>query len=274
MLFASDLDRTLIYSKQFLPNNEEQLILPVETKEDQPISYMTETAIRLLRKLTEDVLFVPVTTRTIEQYKRIFFITNEIQPKYAIVSNGGNLLVEGEIDETWKKKIQSQLTRECIGIAEVLERFKEIQSEQWIINHRVADELFSYCVVEKDKIPYDELRDFQEWLGKNNWNTSLQGRKLYFVPQCISKGAAIAYIQEKEGYQFMTAAGDSLLDLPMLEMADYALCPPHGELNRFISEGLEINGNIEITKKEGIFAAEEILEKAEQLLQKDAVSFD
>ncbi len=161
--------------------------------------------------------------------------------------------------------IQSQLTGECSDIAEVLERFKEIQSDKWIINHRVADELFSYCVVEIDKIPHDELASFEEWLGENNWNLSLQGRKLYFVPKCICKGAAIDYIKEKEGHEFMTAAGDSLLDLPMLEMADHALCPPHGELNRFIIEGGEINNDIEITEKEGIFAAEEILERAEEL---------
>lgn len=266
MLFASDLDRTLIYSKKFLPKDEEQIILPVETKKDEIISYMTKTAIQLLKKLKENVLFVPVTTRTIEQYKRIFFITDEIQPKYAIVSNGGNLLIDGEVDQTWRNRIGCQLNEECLDIAKVQERFKEIQSEEWIINHRVADELFSYYIVERDKIPHDELIDFQEWLGENNWDVSLQGRKLYFVPQCVSKGAAIAYIQQKEGTKFITAAGDSLLDLPMLEMADHALCPPHGELNRFILEGGEINGDIEITKKEGIFAAEEILKRAEQLL--------
>jgi len=266
MLFASDLDRTLIYSKRFLKQGEDEGILPVESKKDKNISYMTESAIDQLKQLASEVLFVPVTTRTIEQYKRIFLLTDEIKPQYAIVSNGGNLLINGEVDQAWKNTIESRLSGECLEMEKVLERFQEIQSDEWIIDQRVADELFSYCLIDRSKMPSDELTDFQTWLSENNWNSSLQGRKLYFVPQCVCKGEAIDYIKEIKGCRIMTAAGDSLLDLPMLEMADYALCPPHGELNRYITEGGEIHSDIEITKKEGIFAAEEILERVGQLL--------
>ena len=268
MLFASDLDQTLIYSKRFIPKGESVEIHAVESKKLKPMSYMTKVAIESLKQLTCEVMFIPVTTRTIEQYKRIFLLTEDIKPKYAIVSNGGNLLVRGQVDTLWKNILDKKLREECLGMEEVHQRFQEIHSDEWVIDHRKADGMFSYCIVDRSKVPFDEIEDFKEWLNENNWSVSLQGRKLYFVPQCICKGAAISHIKEREGYQTMAAAGDSLLDLPMLEMADYALCPPHGELNRFITGGGQVQGEIQITKKEGIFASEEIIEKAKALLEK------
>ncbi len=266
MIFASDLDQTLIYSKRFILKGDEMNIQTVESKELKPMSYMTNIAVERLKKLARKTMFVPVTTRTIEQYKRIFLFSKEIKPKYAIVSNGGNLLINGELDKTYKNKLNKKLKDECLEIEEVYERFQEIYSDEWVINQKIADGVFSYCIVDKEKIPNDELKDFRKWLKKNNWKTSLQGRKLYFVPQCVCKGEAISHIKEIENESVITAAGDSLLDLPMLEMADYALCPPHGELNKFINAGGQVQGDIQITENEGIFAAEEILSQAKKLL--------
>jgi hydroxymethylpyrimidine pyrophosphatase-like HAD family hydrolase len=264
MIFASDLDGTLIYSKRFIPKGGMQGILPVELKGEKYISYMTEGAAKSLKNLVSQCLFVPVTTRTVEQYKRIFFIKDEIRPKYAIVSNGGNLIINGELDINWRDNIQRRIKSEAIELAKVQEKFMEINSPDWVIDHRVADDLFSYCIVDRNKIPLAELEDFREWLRTNNWNVSLQGRKIYFVPHCICKGMAIEYIKEIEGCSKLMAAGDSLLDLPMLEMADYALCPPHGELSKYIIQGGQVSEGIMLTQREGISAAEEIICRVDQ----------
>ena len=261
MIFASDLDQTMIYSKRFLMGIEGDRIVAVEAKKGKDISYMTKTAIAKLKQLASEILFVPVTTRTIDQYHRIHLFAKDIKPKYVITSNGGNLLIAGKIDLEWRKRITERLKGECIELEEVLEGFRDIQSPEWVLDHRVADELFSCCLVDREKLPSKELQDFKAWLEKNNWSSSLQGRKLYFVPQCVCKGAVLEYIKEVEGCGSVMAAGDSLLDLPMLRMADYAVCPAHGELNKHIEKGVINKENIEVTRKEGIFAAEEILER-------------
>jgi hypothetical protein len=74
-IVASDLDRTLIYSAAALalamPDEEAPRLLTVEVHEARPLSYMTETAGRLLVELAAAVRFVPATTRTRKQYRRI-----------------------------------------------------------------------------------------------------------------------------------------------------------------------------------------------------------
>ncbi|MDE7294517.1 MAG: HAD family hydrolase, partial [Oscillospiraceae bacterium] len=69
MIFLSDLDNTLIFSyKKMSPDN-----LCVETKEGKKLSYMTHEGGRLFREMTEKMRFIPITTRSVEQYSRIIF---------------------------------------------------------------------------------------------------------------------------------------------------------------------------------------------------------
>ena len=71
MLYFSDLDRTLIYSKKFLKEDLKEV--PIEKYEGEYISFMTEKSINLLREINEKNIFIPCTTRSIEQYERIDF---------------------------------------------------------------------------------------------------------------------------------------------------------------------------------------------------------
>lgn len=265
MIFASDLDRTLIYSKKFVSKHEH--IQLIETKGEEAISFMTQEAINLLKELSEEILFIPVTTRTIEQYRRISLFQEEIRPKYAIVSNGGNILIDGEVDPEWNHAIQKRIKEECLPFEEVQSKFEEIASKQWVISKKVADDLFSYCIIHPECVPMEVLDSFIHWLEDKHWRVSLQGRKLYFVPKCVCKWEATQYIKMRENINFVASAGDSLLDLPMLKMADYAVSPPHGEIYKAYNQVHETIQNITFTENEGIFAAEEILEKIHTLMK-------
>ncbi|MTH55198.1 HAD hydrolase family protein [Bacillus mangrovi] len=264
MLFASDLDQTLIYSrKSFRSEPAEEAIRLIETLEGREISFMTRKGIDLLKQAAEETLFVPVTTRTIEQFKRVTLFPEEIQTPYAVTSNGGNILRDGKPDEDWNRFITGEL-KNGLAREEMLEKFQEIVHEEWVLKQRTADELFSYCIIDRTKVPA-ELQGFTEWLDSAGWTHSMQGRKLYFVPKPVSKWAAIEYIQKTEGERTVAAAGDSLLDLCLLENADYAFAPKHGELQEQGRNSIE---TIYRTEQEGILASEEILaqvlEKARQ----------
>ena len=87
-IFMSDLDNTLIYSYKHEIGEEKTC---VEIYQDREVSYMTNRSCELLKAVTEEILFVPTTTRTIEQYERIHLDVGI--PKYALVCNGGVLLV-------------------------------------------------------------------------------------------------------------------------------------------------------------------------------------
>lgn len=259
MLFASDLDRTLIYSNRFIQHIEDiGSIRLIETKEKEPISYMTKNAISLLKEISKSLLFIPTTTRTIAQYSRIQLFQQELKPQYAIVSNGGNILYNGRVDEDWKKRINGLIINESYQLPEVLEKLNEIEGN-WVLRSYTADDMFGYLILDEEKIPLNELKGFMKWANEINWNISLQGRKLYLIPNYICKGKAVQYIAERENKNTILAAGDSLLDLPMLKNAHHAVTPIHGELYK--NTDLQTIKHISVVESEGILAAEAILEK-------------
>jgi hydroxymethylpyrimidine pyrophosphatase-like HAD family hydrolase len=275
MLFASDLDQTLIYSHRTLMNKElvelEQ-IRPVEWLDHQYISFMTQKALSKLKEISDKIIFVPVTTRTIIQYQRINFHEYNISHQYAVTSNGGTIFHRGVEDLNWKRHVLAGRDH-CMAAHDLVEKFEEIAHPSWVIKDsgKLADGLFYYCLIDREKIPLAEVAGFKLWASDNLWELSIQGRKLYLVPINVNKKAAIQYIKENEGVKRVFAAGDSLLDLEMLKAADLAIAPAHGELFSQYAQRMKGIENIRFTQKSGIEAAEEILECVADTLTQKAV---
>lgn len=263
MIFASDLDQTLIYSRKSFrePAAEEEIEL-IETLDGKEISFMTKRAIQLLKEAAQLYEFIPVTTRTIEQYKRVSIFQNSIVPRFAITCNGGRILENGRVDEDWNRTLKDRLDSGSAPIDAVAEKFDQIASEQWVLKKRRAEDLFLYYIVERSQIPAAELAEFTGWLDQEGWTYSLQGRKLYFVPKPVSKWNALHHVSRQLNAEKVITAGDSLLDLCMLEGAHHAFCPFHGELGTI---EVPLKSHIMKTEKNGIFASEEILESVLQL---------
>ncbi|MDI4644725.1 HAD family hydrolase [Cohnella hashimotonis] len=260
MIFASDLDQTLIYSERSMGNVSKEEIVPVELYEGRFISFMTKTAMDKLEQLTELASFVPVTTRTPEQYRRIFAISDRYRPTYAIVSNGGTVLVNGEPDPEWRETVGQALRSGCAGHAEVRERFDRIAHESWVKSSRLCDELFFSIVVERELVPEAEIEALKAELSMLGWHFSLQGRKIYLVPDSVTKGAALLYVKQRIGSEFVFGAGDSLLDESLLLASDFAVAPVHGELGvRY-----DAHTHIHFTRSTGILASEELLDIANE----------
>ncbi|MFE9834545.1 HAD family hydrolase [Streptomyces sp. NPDC005551] len=232
VLVASDLDRTLIYSTAALslavPDAEAPRLLCVEIYEGKPLSYMTETAAGLLTELGTSALFVPTTTRTREQYRRISLPGPA--PRYAICANGGHLLVDGVSDPDWHARVTERLTNECASLAEVREHMAATSDPLWVRKHRVAEDLFVYLVVERELLPEDWVKELAVWAENRGWTVSLQGRKIYAVPKPLTKSAAMREVARRTGAARTLAAGDSLLDADLLLAADRGWRPGHGEL--------------------------------------------
>ncbi|MBP2628324.1 MAG: Haloacid dehalogenase domain protein hydrolase type 3 [Firmicutes bacterium] len=263
MLFASDLDQTLIYSpKSFrlLPGEPMPAASSIEIYDGREISFMADNAIAKLKKIASQSIFVPVTTRTIDQYLRISLFRENMIPAYGVVSNGGNIIVDGVVDQAWRGQVAMVMDQMCLCPEDMLASFNELCHESWAGPMRMADGLFYYCVVERDKVPLNDIESFAVWAGGQQWNVSLQGRKLYIVPQVVNKWSAVAYIRDILQEKLVITAGDSLLDLCMLEQADYAIAPAHGELWDCYTRGALPIQALKFTKQAGILAANDILD--------------
>jgi hypothetical protein len=232
VLVASDLDRTLIYSAAALaltvPDERAPRLLCVEVYDGKPLSYLTETAARLLAELGDTAVFVPTTTRTREQYRRITLPGPA--PAYAICANGGHLLVDGVADADWHARVTARLADECAPLAEVSEHLRSAADPVWVRKHRIAEDLFAYLVVERELLPLDWVKELAVWAENRGWTVSLQGRKIYAVPKPLTKSAAVREVARRTGADLTLAAGDSLLDADLLLAADRGWRPGHGEL--------------------------------------------
>ncbi|MDI2129210.1 HAD family hydrolase [Yinghuangia seranimata] len=230
---ACDLDRTLVYSRAAarlgLAEGERTPALEcVEVHDGKSISFMTGHAVGLIAELGRRALLVPTTTRTRKQYRRIHLPGPA--PAYAICANGGHLLVDGVTDEDWHAGVRKRLDEESAPLAEVVAHLEDVTDPEWTRKLRVAEDLFTYLVLERDRVPAGLVEELTGWAGERGYGVSLQGRKLYFVPEALTKGSAVDEVRRRSGADTVLAAGDSLLDIELLKAADAGIRPGHGEL--------------------------------------------
>ncbi|GAC02429.1 hypothetical protein GONAM_54_00560 [Gordonia namibiensis NBRC 108229] len=263
VLVATDLDRTMIYSQPAMGEAQFATLdtVCVEIYRDAPLSYMTTTAVELLSRLADRVPVIPTTTRTPAQYERIALPGAPF--RYAVASNGGRILVDGTDDPEWRHQVERGVAETGAGLDEVLTELRTRVDDSWVKSLRVADELFCYLVVEAAAQPEEFLSAWQDWCAVHGWTASQQGRKIYATPRSVTKSAAIAEVRRRlvddgaiTADAKLYAAGDGWLDADLLEFADQAIRPRHGELELL---GWTTPG-LTVTTTTGALAGVEILE--------------
>jgi hydroxymethylpyrimidine pyrophosphatase-like HAD family hydrolase len=254
-LIATDLDRTLIYSRRAIETGDdvELALTAVERHEDKDASWMTTAAAQAFAALHRRALVVPVTTRTPEQWHRVRLPGPA--PRYAITANGGILLVEGAVDHGWDAVVAAELAQ-VAPLGEIWEHASRVCRPEWTVKLRNARGLFCYAVLHRKRVPFGFLAEAADWAQQRGWQLSLQGRKLYWVPRSLTKSAAVAEVVRREEIDVVLAAGDSLLDADVLEAADYGIVARHGEL---VASGWT-SATVAVTKRCGVRAGAEIVD--------------
>ncbi|MBN9112802.1 MAG: HAD family hydrolase [Pseudonocardia sp.] len=251
-----DLDRTVIYSAAALaldvPDELAPRLLCVETYRAAPLSYMTERAAAMFLRLREAATVVPTTTRTVAQLARVR-LPGPPAP-FAVAANGGHLLIDGMPDPDWAERVRGRLA----GVAPIDEVRAHLDavSGPFVRTLRDADAMFVYAVVDRDALPAGWVDDLAGWCAPRGWRVSLQGRKVYAVPLPLTKAAAAEEVRARCGGGTLFAAGDSLLDTDLLEAADVAIRPAHGEL---ADTGWR-RPHLTVTAARGVAAGEELVE--------------
>ncbi len=260
VLVASDLDATLIYSARSMllrvPDDQAPSMLCVEVHDRKPVAFMTLAAANAVHRLNELGALMPVTTRTMAQYQRVHLPGP--QPEYAVCANGGRLLHRGREDEDYTAEIAATLATSSAPLEEVLEHVTTVaqlgQRAGFVKSYRSAERLFCYIVLHTAQRPDDWFAQLAQPCADLGWEVTSQGRKIYLVPNGLTKADAVAAVAERTGAGTVLAAGDSLLDLSLLTFADAAIRPRHGELH---AVGWS-RPNVTVTNAEGILGGEEI----------------
>ena len=204
ILFACDLDNTLIHSyKKFREGD-----ICVEIYDGREQSFISPRALDLLKKIFARIFFVPVTTRSIAQYRRIFWAEN-FSPQVAVVANGAFFL-DGERQENFLREVVAPYEDEL--------KFQLEAADKKIFSiARIVDESFLF------------LKCREDFDGEIFFDTNLTvqhfGKKFYLFPPRLNKGEALRLLTKKFLPEKVFAAGDSAIDLPMLELANVAFAP-------------------------------------------------
>lgn len=217
-VFHTDLDNTIIYSYKhnMKPHEIWEGKRCVELYQGREISFITRETFRLLQEVKNHILIVPTTTRTIEQYSRIDLGVGYFE--YALVCNGGVLLVDGKEDKNW---YQSSLELIKYSHKELYKAMTFLEYEKRRnFELRFIMELFLFTKCDEPEQVVENLRSI---LDVTLVDVFHNGVKVYVVPKALSKGNAIRRFRKYIGAEYVIAAGDSAFDITMLEAADYGI---------------------------------------------------
>ena len=246
-ILCTDLDNTIIYSYKHDIGNEK---MNVELYKEREISFITKQTFELLKKVKEEFLIIPTSTRTIEQYDRIDLKIGSF--KYALVCNGSVLLVDGKKDKDWYEESLRLAKPSNLEVKKALEYLEN--DKRRIFELRYIEDLFVFTKCDEAETVVNELR---KYLDKSLVNVFNNKEKVYVLPTLLSKGKAIERLRKYLKVEFIIAAGDSEFDISMVEASDVGLVP-YGFKSEF-----NIKSDICEMGKEGLFS-EQLLRKCLQ----------
>lgn len=215
MIFATDLDKTLIHSYRHLTNKTPVTV--VETKDSKELSYMTNTAIELLETLKQlpNIKIIPVTARSNEQFQRIT-ITRDC--KYAIIASGGIILHNNEPLTEWSQYVNTIIKDNkpfYHRLINVLNNYHNIMD----VKPRIVDNAVIFFKLNTTTDTQHVFIDYISNICRNiNWNITIQSQKIYMSPHEISKENALKFLIKHLNEPEIITAGDGKPDVNFIKM--------------------------------------------------------
>ncbi len=257
VLVATDLDRTLVYSRRSRGPVDPAALHGVEDRRGTTVSWTTHRSAALLAELDRRTTWVPSTTRTVEEFRRLRLPRAPAPgPRYAVCAHGGVLLVDGQPDAGWTTRVR-RIVAGAAGIDELAARLARVAAalpEGTIGPVCRAEGFFLVAPLDRARPPDEWAEELAAWAAPLRWRVRVHGAKLYALPEGLTKAAAIEEVVRRRPGGSVLAAGDSLLDLDLLLRADAAIRPAHGELHAL---GWRAD-HVAVTARAGVHAGEEI----------------
>ncbi len=246
IIFNVDMDNTVIYSYKHDIGDKKKC---AEIYQGREISFITDKTQELLNRIAKKILVVPTTTRTKEQYERIDLGIGNIP--YALVCNGGILLVDGVEDDEWYKESLSLISPSSGQLKLALELLEVDENRSFEV--RNIEDLFVFT---KSDEPDKTMKRLTEKLDTSLVDVMNNGVKIYVVPKALSKGNAVMRLKKRLAADNLFAAGDSEFDISMLQCADISIAPESLEFEKVVD-----NHVIKVKKSE--LFSEKVMEHVE-----------
>lgn len=234
VVFCTDLDNTIIYSYKHDIGERKR---NVELYQGREISFITDKTYDLLREIKNNIIIIPTSTRTKEQYDRIDLGIGAFE--YALVCNGGLLIKQGKSDADWYEESLKLIEESIEDIEKSLLVLEKDERRKFEL--RFIEKLFVFT---KCNNPGDVVNELKQQLDCSKVNVFNNGEKVYVVPVNLSKGMALKRLRKLLDIDYIIAAGDSEFDITMVNEADFGIVP-NGFVEKYdlVCKAKEMAGN-------------------------------
>ena len=254
-----DLDDTLFQTQRKidawdLPTSEpENLVCATVNKQGKPLSFMSQRQAAFFNWLLLSTELIVVTARDRSEIKRVKLPFDSWQ----VLTHGAIILdKDGTLQAQWQQRMHSQLAPlqdKLQQLSQLFASHSKNDSSQLVFtphidhfnNGTVNEELTIYLAIkhaQKDhqalvklakKLP-TLIRDFEQ-----DFYVHVNANNLAILPHAVHKHHAVQFLLDHhlDNQRPSFGFGDSLADLPFLQLLDWYGMPNHGQLHeRFSSQ--------------------------------------
>jgi hydroxymethylpyrimidine pyrophosphatase-like HAD family hydrolase len=248
-----DLDDTLFQTQRKidtwdLPATEpESLVCATVNKQDEPLSFMSQRQATFFNWLLASTELIVVTARDRSEIKRVKLPFDSWQ----VLTHGAIILTsEGALLSSWQQHMYSQLAPLQDKLNQLSELFaSHSQSEQSHLvftphidnfnNDSVDKELTIYLAIKHAQKDHQALVDLAKKLPTlirdfdQDFYVHVNANNLAILPHAVHKRHAVQFLLENhlDHQRPSFGFGDSLADLPFLQLLDWYGMPNHGQLH-------------------------------------------
>lgn len=248
-----DLDDTLFQTQRKidawqLPTSEQnKLICATVNKQGEPLSFMTQRQASMVNWLLACTELIAVTARDTQEIKRVKLPFNSWQ----VLTHGAVIVTpNGDPLPDWQTQIHRQLSTRQNKLTRVIDIIKQanhsygnalklaIHSDMFL-----GDELMIYLAVKHQQKDHQALANLAQRLPTlidhlaEDFYIHVNANNLAILPHCVHKRHAVQYLltEHLDHSRPSFGFGDSLADLPFLQLLDWYGMPNHGQLHNSIS---------------------------------------
>jgi hypothetical protein len=257
-LVATDLDRTLLRSARAAgpadPDDPAEVVV-LERRRGVVTASLTRRAASGLAALDRDAVWVPATTRSTPEYRRLDLPgALGVAPRWVVCAGGAVLLAGDRPDAAWAARVGDLLAGAAplAEVAGVLDRHLAALPPHDAGRVRSAD---GALLVVRVRAPAGWVEELRAAVSGRGWRVVAHDEKVHLVPVALDKAAAVAEVRRRCGAVRLLAAGDSPLDAGLLLAADAGIQPADGRLR---VSGWHAD-HVAVTASSGLRAGEEIV---------------
>ncbi len=242
-----DLDDTLFQTQRKidawdLPTAEpENLICATVNKQGEPLSFMTQRQAAFFNWLLASTELIAVTARDRQEIKRVKLPFNSWQ----VLTHGAIILMpDNKPLDVWQQCIHKQLLPLQKQINQLAELILEYSGQNNLVftlhtDRFLNDELTIYLAIKHAKKDHQVLAELAQLLPKlipdftQHFYVHVNANNLAILPHAIHKHHAVKFLLKNylDSQRPSFGFGDSMADLPFLQLLDWYGMPNHGQLH-------------------------------------------